>query len=144
MRPVPGLTIAEQPESVLLPMVLWGEARGESNFTKLCILWVIKNRTARRHTTMKEEILRPKQFSSFNHDDPNLPKLLIGYKLEPGPWSACEAVCDVLPFTTDPTGGATHYYVFQGPGAVAPVWGRGHGDWVERLVANNMVFGATA
>ena len=84
MRPVPGLTVAEQPEAVLLPMVLWGEARGESNFTKLCILWVIKNRTARRHSTMMEEILRPKQFSSFNHDDPNLAKLLIGYKIEPG------------------------------------------------------------
>ena len=141
---MPGLTEAEQPESVLLPMVLWGEARGESNFTKLAVLWVVKNRSVRRGTTMKEEILRPKQFSAFNHDDPNIGKLLIGYKLEPLPWTACEAVADLLSFTRDPTAGSTHYYVFQGAAAVHPPWGRGHADWKERLVINNMVFGAAA
>lgn len=141
MKPAPGIPLEQQPEAALKPMCLWGEARGVSNFARLCILWVIRNRARQKGTTMKEEILRPKQFSSFNHDDPNMPKLLIAPTLEPAAWAACEAVCDLLDFTRDPTGGATHYYVFDGPGAVAPSWGRGNARWKELLISDRMVFG---
>lgn len=139
VRPAPGLTIEQQPQHVLKVMVLWGEARGEDAFTKLCILWVIKNRMTKRKTTWREEILRPKQFSCFNHDDPNLPKLLIGYRLEPEAWIACETVCDLVTSTLDPTRGADHYYSLslQPP----PSWGRGNPSWQDRTTSGGMAFG---
>lgn len=122
-------------------MLLWGEARGVSNFAKLCILWVLRNRATHRRSTMKTEALRPFQFSCFNHSDPNVSKLLVANNLEPVPWAACECVCDLFPLTKDPTAGADHYYVCEGPGAVAPKWGRGHSAWQERLITDHMVFG---
>lgn len=141
MRPAPGIPLEQQPEAILKRIVLWGEARGVSNFAKLCILWVIKNRMQRHNTHWKDEILKPNAFSCLRHDDPNLPKLLIGYQLESAPWAACEAVVDCFDWTKDPTGGATHYYVFEGPGEVHPAWGRGHPLWKEKLMTDRMVFG---
>lgn len=139
MRPAPGLSIEQQTEAVLKRIVLWGEARGEPVFTKLCILWVIKNRMTRKGTHWRDEILRPKAFSCFNHDDPNLPKLLIGFKLEPEAWVECEAVVDLFDWTKDPTGGANHYYDLRmNP---PPAWGRGHALWKEKLIAGDLVFG---
>ena len=139
VRPAPGLTLSEQPEGVLKRCVLWGEARGEDNFTKLCILHVIANRVRKHGSTWTAEILKPWAFSSFNHDDPNSAKLLIGYQLEPASWAACDAVAELFPMTTDPTNGADHYYrTDMDP---APKWGRGHADWQERLVTGGMAFG---
>lgn len=139
VRPAPGLTIEQQPQHVLKVMALWGEARGEDAFTKLCILWVIRNRMTKRKTTWREEILRPFAFSCFNHDDPNVSKLLLGYLLEPGPWAACETVCDLISCTMDPTRGADHYYALSmNP---PPKWGRGHPEWQERITTGDMVFG---
>lgn len=139
MRPIPGLTLEEQPEDVLKRIVLWGEARGEDNFTKLCILHVIHNRMLRKNTTWKTEILRPLQFSCFNANDPNRPRLLPGYSLEPAAWAACDAVCEIFACTKDPTGGADHYYALSmNPG---PKWGRGSSQWQERLVTGKMAFG---
>lgn len=141
MRPTPGIQLEDQPEDVLKRCVLWGEARGEDNFTKLCILHVIHNRVVRKNTSWRVEILRPWAFSSFNATDPNREKLLIGYKLEPAAWAACEAVCELFVLTKDPTGGADHYYrVDLVP---PPKWGRGHVDWHERLVTGKMCFGVT-
>lgn len=138
MRPAPGVPIEQQPEIAVVPMMLWGEARGESAFTKLAILWTAKNAAARAQVPLKQWILTPKKFSCFNHDDPNLPKLLIGYKIDPVQWAVCEAIQDLLPFTKDPTSGSTHYYNFK---VVQPVWGRGNSQWKERLVIGDLVFG---
>lgn len=128
----------DQPEDFLIPAVLWGEARGESTLGKLAILWVIRNRAAKRSTSMKEEILRPRQFSSFNPGDPNQPRLLAAPGLDPRGWSACEMVAEVFPHTLDITNGADHYYNFH---VVAPPWGRGHAQWQERAVIGNHCFG---
>lgn len=120
-------------------MMLWGEARGESAFAKLCILWVAKNMSRRLNVPLKQTILHPKRFSCFNHDDPNMPKLLIGYKVDPVQWAVCEAIQEIFSSTSDPTGGADHYYNFK---LVQPEWGRGHGLWKERLIVGDLVFGA--
>lgn len=141
MKPIPGIQIEDQPEAALLPMVLWGEARGEPVLGKLAILWVIKNRAIRHGTTMKDQILRPKQFSSFNHDDPNRAKLLDAPALDHPSWVICEAVATLFPATNDPTIGATHYYA---PAVVSPPWGRGHPAWHETAVIGNHCFGIAA
>jgi spore germination cell wall hydrolase CwlJ-like protein len=134
--------VEQQPENTLFTICLCAEARGETNFYKLAVAWTIKNIARRYGTSIRDTILKPRRFSSFNHDDPNQPKLLILYKLEPEAWAACETIVDVLQFTTDPTGGSDHYYVFDGPGKVAPPWGRGNANWKERLVVGNTAFGA--
>ena len=59
MKPIPGIQIEDQPEEALLPMVLYGEARGEITLGRFAILWVIKNRATKHRTTMKQEILKP-------------------------------------------------------------------------------------
>lgn len=138
MYPIPGTLLEDQPEAALLPMLLWGEARGEIALGKLAILWVVKNRADKRGTSMKEEILRPAQFSSFNHDDPNRAKMLTAYKLDPYGWKACQAIVDVFPYTTSPVGDADHYYAYN---QVSPPWGRGNANWMERAVIQNHCFG---
>ena len=139
VKPAPGLPIGDQPEEWLKRAVIFGEARGEDNFTKLCILWVVHNRMMEHNTTWKQEILKPWAFSSFNHDDPNSAKLLIGYVAEPAAWSACDAVAELFVHTSDPTGGSDHYY--REDMDQPPKWGRGHPDWKERFVTGKMVFG---
>lgn len=119
-------------------MVLWGEVRGQSAFAKLAVLWVIKNRALKNFTTMKQEVLKPRQFSCLNAEDPNIGKLLIAYQLEPIPYVACETVFNLLPFARDPTGWADHYYNFK---TAQPTWGRGHLEWRETVVIGDLVFG---
>lgn len=140
-HPIPGLQLEDQPEGFLMPAVLWGEARGEPALGKLAVLWVIKNRAARRSTSMKEEILRPLQFSSFNPGDPNRPRLLAAPGLDPRGWAACEAVAELFPYTNDPTNGADHYY---NPSVASPKWGRGSAGWHETATIGAHVFGTAA
>lgn len=140
MKPIPGMLLEDQPEDVLIPAVLWAEARGEPTLGKLAIWWVIRNRANQRMSTMKHEILRPLQFSSFNHDDPNRAKILVAYLKDAISWAVCEAVAAIAPTSKDPTGGATHYY---NPQVASPPWGRGNRDWKERAVIGSHVFGVT-
>lgn len=136
--PIPGIQLEDQPEPVLMSAVLWGEARGEGSLGKLAILWVIKNRATKRGTTLKEEILRPLQFSSFNAHDPNRSRLMLAYTIDARQWRLCETVVDLFPWTRDPVNGADHYYAYE---VVQPVWGRGHALWQEKAVIGKHVFG---
>lgn len=144
IKPVPGLPIEGQPESWVLRAVVWAEARGESSVGKLAVAWVIGNRAKNRGSTIKAEVLRPWQFSSFNHSDPNRSKLQTAHETDPDGWAACDAVCELFEknSTLDPTLGASHYYVLTMPHP--PVWGRGHKDWQETVVLGAHVFGKTA
>lgn len=121
--PVPGLTIEEQPPSLLLPMALWGEARGEGVLGMLGVAHVIINRAygpkaslpedyvADGGLKLKTKILQPLQFSCFNTSDPNRAKLLEPQKHEPGPWGLALAVSSLAlnGLTMDPTHGAVNY-----------------------------------
>jgi len=144
IRPAPGVDIELQPETALLRMVAWAEARGEPRRGLLGVLHVIRNRALRRDTTLKAEILRPWQFSSFNADDPNRPKMMTAAADDPLSWAAIDAICELfeLGYTNDPSQGASHYYVekMKNP----PEWGRGHADWKETVVLGRHVFGVTA
>lgn len=125
----------------MLRLCLWGEARGEQAEGQLAVAWVIKNRADKQGNSIKEVILAPWQFSSFNHDDPNRDKMLSAHQFDPTGWARINAVCDLFEsgYTIDPTKGATHYYVERMPNP--PKWGRGHPTWDETAVVGRHVFG---
>ncbi len=121
-RPVPGLMIEQQSESVICALALCGEARGEQDAggrlestAMLAILWVLWNRVKdpgnRWPKTMRQAFLQPWQFSCFNPNDPNRARLLDLWKTDPVSWERADTVCDLFEqeCTLDPTGDATHY-----------------------------------
>ena len=97
----------------LLTRLIWGEARGESTQGKIAVACVARNRVEKNGwfgRGYKGVILKPWQFSCFNDNDPNLPKLI-----DPDPEDEavkeCRAIADqVIDGLPDVTGGATHYY----------------------------------
>ena len=121
-RPLDSLTIEQQPEPVVLAMLLAGEARGEQDrsgrlesVAMLAVGWVAYNRANdtlhRWAKTPGAAALQTWQFSCFNFSDPNRAKLLTLWKTDPGTWERADTVLDLLAsgYATDPTGGATHY-----------------------------------
>ena len=141
-RPVPGMTIESQPQEVLLRLVLWGEARGESSLGKLAVLWVIRNRAAKTGKSISDVILAPLQFSSFNANDPNRAQMLDAWRHDAATWTAIDALCELAetwPALPDPTKGADHYYVANMLNP--PKWGRGSKDWNETTMIGRHVFG---
>jgi len=114
-----------------LARTLWGEARGEPVRGIEAVAAVVVNRVAvaARHSGFwwGDSIIavcrKPYQFSCWNADDPNYPKLLAVKPGEPV-FDTClriarRAVSGLLP---DPTGGATHYHARS----VHPSWALGH------------------
>lgn len=141
LRPVPGLPIEQQPETVIERLLIYGEARGEDHVGRLAVLHVVNNRALKADTSIKLEALRRRQFSCFNDDDPNRAKLLQGHVDNPVAWAAIDAIAGLFDggLTQDPTKGATHYYVLAMDNP--PAWGRGHADWIETTVIGHHVFG---
>lgn len=131
--PVPGVPIEQQPPDVLMAMCLWGEARGESTQGKLAVAHVIINRAGGAQAIeewprIRPVILKPLQFSSFNHDDPNRDKLLHAHQSDPISWGECIAVARLAlgGFTTDLTGGAVNYLTTALlESDKAPAWAKG-------------------
>lgn len=114
-----------------LARTLWGEARGEPVRGIEAVAAVVVNRAliARRRggfwwgDTVVGVCRKPFQFSCWNADDPNLPKLTAVTEADPA-FAVClriarRAVAGALP---DPTGGCTHYHARN----VHPAWARGH------------------
>lgn len=60
---------------VISALTCWGEARGEPADGKIAVLQVIKNRAEKNNTYPAVECLKPYQFSCWNKNDPNYPKL---------------------------------------------------------------------
>lgn len=143
VKPVPGLPIEQQPSSVLSRMLIWGEARGESVVGRVAVLAVAYNRAEASSHTLREVILKPLQFSSFNAHDPNRDKLLNAWKTDPQGWAAADTICELWEekVLQDPTRGARNYYAFK---VVQPAWGRGHPGWQETAVIDSHVFGNSA
>jgi hypothetical protein len=96
---------------VLWSLAVWREARNQPHPAKLGVAYCIFNRASRPSwwgTDIVSCILKPWQFSSFNHNDPNAVKFPIEADTS---WTdSCQAVEDVLASALDPTGGATSYF----------------------------------
>jgi hypothetical protein len=128
-----GLTIPAAParEADVLARTMWGEARGESDARAgmAAIAHVVLNRRDRRSWWGREVesiCLHPWQFSCWNANDPNRPKLVAVQRPDALFSLALDVAADVLSMTdaarrlADPTQGATHYHV-QG---LHPAWAR--------------------
>ncbi len=112
----------------ILARTLWGEARGEPEKGIIAIAWVVLNRLRMRPlqfgTSIAGVCQKPKQFSCWNKDDRNLPKLL-GVNTANSAFRRClevarAAVANSLP--EDPTFGSCHYHTV---GTIAK-WSVGH------------------
>ena len=119
--PDPARAIEEQDEDVLLAMLVWGEARGESAQGRLAVAHVPLTRLARRREsgkkgllTLREQILSPFQFSCFNANDPNRGRLVRPVESDGlASWVACwtSAMAALMGRNENPVPGATHYVV---------------------------------
>lgn len=110
--PDPDLPIEAQDEDVLHAMLVWGEARGESQTGKDAVAHVAMNRVRRKHTSLASVILKAWAFSCFNKNDPNREKLLAPLKWgKQGVWSDCwKAAAEARQgLSLDPTNGAVCY-----------------------------------
>lgn len=106
------MTSAEMYDMVLLGLCIWREARGESKIAQVGVAWTIKNRVLKPSWWGKDYvdvILKPYQFSSFDHNDPNAVKFPVP---DDASWVQCfEVAQDVYEgITEDPTAGCTHYF----------------------------------
>lgn len=107
--------IEQQDEDVLLSMLVWGEGRGEPPEGRSAIAHVPLTRMSLKlGTSLREIILKKKQFSCFNANDPNRAKLLRPVEHEGlGLWAACwRTACEAMTGqSVSPAHGATHYVV---------------------------------
>lgn len=115
--PDPTRPLEEQEEDVLLAMCIFGEGRGQSDEAKLGVANVVRTRVQarRKHYGLgwAGVILKPLQFSCFNSNDPNRPKLLEPLKWEQLPtWASCWEIARKVyqGIERDNTLGATHYF----------------------------------
>jgi len=138
--PQPGKSWREQSEELLLTAMVCGEARGEGLEGMLATACVALNRLTdprrRWGVTLHDVLLRPKQFSCFNPDDPNSRKLLdpLANGITRAEWARClwvarGALSGMLP---DNTGGANHYLT---PNA------RDRVTWDDRMVLTAVIGG---
>lgn len=97
----------------ILAKTLFGEARGESEEEKIAVAQVVLNRVKDKRwpNTLEEVILQPKQFSCFNANDLNQPKVQNPEKYESGAWKECLRISrNVLDGKyKDISQGANHY-----------------------------------
>lgn len=105
---------ADSYDPFLFALAVWREARGESVLAKVAVAWVIRNRMTdaqkRWPATIGGVILQPRQFSSFNADDPNATKIPPANDTA---WRDCCRVIDAVSVAAaenDPTHGANHYH----------------------------------
>jgi spore germination cell wall hydrolase CwlJ-like protein len=110
-----------------LARTLWGEARGETKAGREAIASVIlnrlkKNKPSRFGGTIEEVCQKPSQFSCWNADDPNLPKLKKVDVSNPV-FAECVAIAEnvVQGLLVDSVIGADHYHT----AGVSPAWSRG-------------------
>lgn len=106
------MTAAEMYDIVLLGLCVWRESRNQPKVAQMGVAWSVKNRVLHPAWWGKDYvdvILKPYQYSSFNHNDPNAVKL--PYPSDPS-WQEClEVAQDVYQdISTDPTQGCTHYF----------------------------------
>lgn len=111
IRPDPGIPIEKQTEPALLRMLMWGEARGDGPLGMTAVAWVAHNRLGKWGASLREVILAKWQFSCFNANDPNRPKLVVAPVEGRDAYVQADACASLMEagIVTDPTRGATHY-----------------------------------
>ena len=102
-------------ERVLLARMLYGEARNCSNTEKVAIAYTAVNRAhdkkAWNGKTVKGAILKPWQYSCFNHNDPNRKQLKNPEAYSPKAFYTCLKIAKgVLSEKFRDPAKATHYY----------------------------------
>ena len=106
-----------------------GEASSEPPEGKVAVAWVIRNRVESPVSwwgnTPLEVVLKPKQFSCWNDDDPNRWRILKK-SFGDSVFNECYAIATdvLLDRVADPTRGADHYY--------NPALARYRPAWAER------------
>ncbi|WP_255448570.1 cell wall hydrolase [Telmatospirillum sp. J64-1] len=136
MQMLPPFSAENGREIDILARTLWGEARGESVRGKEAVAAVVLNRVARAQRrggywwgrTVSEVCLKAWQFSCWNANDPNRPKLeAVGE--ENAQFRTCLRIATraVHGGLEDPTRGATHYHAKS----VSPAWARGKAPCAE-------------
>lgn len=103
----------EEKDILALAQTLWGEARGEDDEGMMAVCCTVINRFNSKKwfagKTIEETCKKPWQYSCWNKDDPNRPKMLrltyIELKRE---LDIIKKVCSGV--YNDITCGATHYY----------------------------------
>lgn len=125
---------------ILLAICIWRESRGEVYAAKQGVACTILNRVNLPRwwgNSINGVILKPEQYSSFNHNDPNVSKW-------PAPsdpaWADCVDVADKVlnGELADNTGGATSYFdnsLANNP----PYWAK-DGSNVKTLSIGNLNF----
>lgn len=114
-------------ESVLLARMIFGEARGCSYLERVAVGYTAINRAKDgkkwNGETVKEAILKQKQYSCFNEDDKNREKLIDPEKEDAKSFYECLEVSRRILSgkEKDPTNGATHYF---NPNIVLPDWAK--------------------
>lgn len=102
---------AQLTDTQLLALCIWREARGESNDGKFGVGCVVSNRVKANHfygASWQGVILRPYQFSSFNHNDPNSVKWPDDIDTS---WIASiQEAQNVMANAPDITNGALYYF----------------------------------
>jgi len=143
IRPVPGLTLEQQPDDVLMRCCLWAEARGEPNDGMLGVAHVILTRAKRKAVSVGHVILARKQFSWTMDSDPNRAKVLDAWQSDPSGWQRADIIAWLAShgYTIDPTQGSTHYY---NPSVADPPWGRRDSRWKEKAAIGHHIFGIAA
>jgi len=104
---------------------LYGEVRGEGWEGKVAVAWVIRHRAEKPGwwgTDITSVCKAKQQFSCWNKNDPNLPKLTSVTIAHPAFRECLAAAAAVLSNNIpDPVKGATHYHTK----GVAPAWSKG-------------------
>ncbi len=122
----------------IMARTLYGEARGESWEGKVAVAWTIINRVRSdlghdgKPDWWGEGIInvckKSGQYSCWNKNDPNLPKLLSVTVKHPVFRECLAAAAAVLSDNApDPTKGSTHYHTT----AIRPYWANGNVPTVE-------------
>jgi N-acetylmuramoyl-L-alanine amidase len=119
---MPRAAVPYSPQDLdVMARTLWGEARGEGPTGRIAVAWIIRNRV---ETDLGKDgkpdwwgegiegvCRKPWQFSCWNADDPNRPKLMAVTEADHNFRDCLEIARGVLAgIIEDPTGGATQYY----------------------------------
>lgn len=108
--------IASLPPLIVMALTVWGEARGEPPAGQRAVAWTIRNRADHPcwwGRDLTDVCLKPYQFSCWNHNDPNYPRLINEATRGRPDFKAVRLICESVMLSTsaddDPTNGADHY-----------------------------------
>lgn len=117
VAPLPAVGLAADAEIAIVAATLWGEARGQGKEGMRAVAWVVANRLRRKYqgkSSCAAVCQAPFQFSCWNANDPNLPRMRRIAAAPDAPYLEACAIARELVTSglqgKDPTNGATHYY----------------------------------